>query len=74
MTTDAQKRASAKYHAKKMSDPEYREKWNKRFVAITIKKYKDDETFKTKKLEYQFWKYYYDDAEDKAIKAIRRLF
>ena len=40
MTTEAQKRASAKYHAHKMSDPEYREKWNKRFVAITIKNIK----------------------------------
>ena len=73
-TTEAQKRASKKYHEKMMSNPEYKQKWNERFTKIIIKKYKEDESFRKSMLEYKFWKYYYEDAEDKAIKAIRRLF
>ena len=72
--TEAQQRAKSKYHAKMMANPEYRQKKSETSTKLTVMRYKEDETFRKYMLEYQFWKYYYDDAEDKAIKAIRRLF
>ena len=70
--SEAQKRAKRNYHAKMMSNPEYRQRKSQN--ANKLDKYNKDETFRKNMLEYQFWKYYYDDAEEKAIKAIRRLF
>jgi len=70
--SEAQKRAKRNYHAKMMANPEYRQRKSQN--ANKLDKYNTDETFRKNMLEYQFWKYYYDDAEEKAIKAIRRLF
>ena len=72
--SEAQKRAKRNYHAKMMANPEYRQRKSQNASRVTLKKYKEDDSFRKNMLEYQFWKYYYDDAEEKAIKAIRRLF
>ena len=72
--TEAQQRAKSKYHAKMMLNPEYRQKKSECATKLTIKKYHEDESFRKYMIEYQKWRNYYDDAEDKAIKAIRRLF
>jgi len=70
--SEAQQRAKRNYHAKMMLNPEYRKRKSEN--ANKLDKYNNDETFRKNMIEYQFWKYYYDHAEDKAIKAIRRLF
>lgn len=72
--TIAQQRAKSKYHAKMMSNPEYRQRKSENATKLVVKKYREDENFRKNMLEYQYLKYYYEDAEDKAIKAIRRLF
>ena len=70
--SEAQKRAKRNYHAKMMASPEYRRQKSQN--ANKLDKYNTDETYKKNMLEYQFWRYYYVDAEEKAIKSIRRLF
>lgn len=72
--SEAQKRAKSNYHAKMMANPEYRQRKSENATKLTIKRYREDETFRKNMLEYQFWKYYYEDAEDKALKSIRRLY
>jgi hypothetical protein len=74
VATEAQKRAMKKYKAKMMADPQYRDEYNKKTNHILKQKYKEDETFRENRKEYANLKYYYDDSEDKALKAIRRLF
>ena len=74
VASEALKRAMRKYKAKMMTDPQYRADYNKKTNEILKQKYKEDETFRENRKEYAHLKYYYDDAEDKAIKAIRRLF
>ena len=70
--SEAQQRAKRNYHAKMMLNPEYRKRKSEN--ANKLDKYNNDETFRKNMIEYQFWKYYYDHAEEKSIKAIRRLF
>jgi len=73
--SDAQKRAMLNYQKKRReNDNEFREKCNNRGKEVLKQKYKDDPNFRKKRLEYSNLKYYYDDAEEKALKAIRRLF
>ena len=74
VASEALKRAMKKYKTKMMADPQYRAEYNKKTNNILKQKYKEDETFRKNRKEYEHLKYYYDDAEDKAIKAIRRLF
>lgn len=74
MATEAQKRAMRKYKAKMMADPQYRAECNKKTNDILKQKYKEDEVFRENRKEYSNLKYYYEDAEDKALKAIRRLY
>ena len=47
---------------------------NAKVKEILKQRYHEDETFRKNMIETKYLKYYYDDAEDKAIKAIRRLF
>lgn len=74
VASEALKRAMKKYKAKMMSNPQYRANINKQTNDILKQKYKEDETFRKNRKEYEHLKYYYEDAEDKALKAIRRLF
>jgi hypothetical protein len=72
--SDAQKRAMLNYQKRRRErDPEFREKCNIRASNILKQKYKEDESFRKKRLEYACLKYYYTDAEDKALMSIRRI-
>jgi hypothetical protein len=74
MTTEAQKRAMRKYMAKKRTDDVFRVDYNNKTNDILKRRYREDATFRENRKEYSNLQYYYQDAEDKAIKAIRRLF
>ena len=74
VATEAQKRAMIKYQRKMMSNPEYKQRKNDEIKVILKKRYKEDETFRKTMIEQKYLKYYYEDAEDKALKAIRRIF
>jgi len=72
--SDAQKRAMLNYQKRRReNDNEFREKCNNRGKEVLKQKYKEDENFRKKRLEYSSLKYYYEDAEDKALKSIRRI-
>jgi len=74
MTTEAQKRAMRKYMAKKRTDDVFRVDYNNKTNDILKRRYREDAAFRENIKEYSNLQYYYQDAEDKAIKAIRRLF
>ena len=72
--SDAQKRAMLNYQKRRReTDNEFREKCNNKGKEVLKQKYKEDENFRKKRLEYASLKYYYEDAEDKALKSIRRI-
>ena len=73
VATEAQKLAMRKYKAKMMSNPQYREEYNRKTNEAMKRKYKEDEIFRENVKEYRYIKYYYVDAEDKALQAIRRI-
>jgi hypothetical protein len=73
VATDAQKLAMRKYKAKMMANPLYRDEYNKKTNEAMKKKYKDDENFRKHVVETKYLKYYYLDAQDKAIQSIRRI-
>ncbi len=74
VATEAQKRAMLKYQRKMLSNPEYRQRKNAQVKDILKQRYHEDESFRKNMIETKYLKYYYADAQDQAIKAIRRLF
>ena len=70
---DAQKRYMAKIKGTPQGDKVY-EKLKELNKELFRKKYHEDETFRKNKNEYCKLRKYYLDAEDGALKALRKLF
>ena len=76
-TTEAQKRATANYRKRIIGTDQaekYRMKQREYCRKSIMEKYNSDDAFRLEKIKQMSLRYYYDLADDKHLRCIRRLF